>query len=246
MGIKIKVGGPSDGRTPDKPITDDEQSLFKKSIRLNIRKDLAGNSIIYDHGEIDIVVDHNKLKIITFGKPDKDNSDLTYDAQDRFFRFLIQRGIVDRESVMAGKINGTLEGKYIESSNPKINSRLAVIYTINDFIKIEKPYYIFKKAKAEAEHERYFNPTDEDSTELGEVPQDDFKGNIDPVGYYTGYGYAIYESKTPNMNYRVSLDEQQCRVSVDYNKRVELTERQKELMEEKIKNAIAGIILEFS
>ena len=62
-------------------------------VSLKARRTLNGNIIIFDHEDIDIVVSTEGKKCVTF--PKDQMSDKVYDAQDRMFKHLAKRGIVD-------------------------------------------------------------------------------------------------------------------------------------------------------
>ena len=54
------------------------------------------------------------------------------------------------------------------------------LLNIAKFIEEEKPDFEYRKKYAEEEVDRLTNPTDEDSTDLGDVPQSEKKGSITP------------------------------------------------------------------
>ncbi len=61
------------------------------------------------------------------------------------------------------------------------------IYCIYKFLKEERPYYDYLGDYEEMLDNYYTDPTQEDSTELGEVPQATEKGSIRP-----GYNHSAY------------------------------------------------------
>ena len=69
MAITIKVGAAANPATV--------------TLELNIRKSIDGDLMIFDHGDIDIVVSPGKKKVITF--PKENINDLVYGAQNRLF-----------------------------------------------------------------------------------------------------------------------------------------------------------------
>ena len=64
--------------------------------------------MIFDHGDIDIVLSPSKNKIVVF--PKETMNDLVYGAQNRLFERLHKKGVVIPESVQAGAFYGSLEG----------------------------------------------------------------------------------------------------------------------------------------
>ena len=66
-------------------------------VKLNVRKTLDNNIVIYDHPLIDIVLIPSKNKVFTVPK-DVPNSD-TYPAQDRYFKFLDKKGVLVKGTI---------------------------------------------------------------------------------------------------------------------------------------------------
>ena len=65
--------------------------------------------MVFDHADIDIVMSPTTNKIVAFAK--ETMSDLVYGAQDRLFSFLSKKGIVDRATIQAGNVYGSMEGR---------------------------------------------------------------------------------------------------------------------------------------
>ena len=63
--------------------------------------------MIFDHGDIDIVLSATNNKVTAF--PKESMNDLVYGAQNRLFAFLHKRGIVVSESIQAGAFCGAME-----------------------------------------------------------------------------------------------------------------------------------------
>tara|TARA_R110000824_G_scaffold67386_6_gene174650 strand:- start:137 stop:688 length:552 start_codon:yes stop_codon:yes gene_type:complete len=155
------------------------------TLELKARKSLDGNIMIFDHEEMDIVVFPKANKVATFAK--SDFSEMVYNAQNRLFEFLKRKGVIDYESVKGGSVYGSIEGSIPESIDEDINSIDYAIYGIYKFLKEEKPYYNYIDDYEEMLDDYFTDPTQEDSTELGEVPQSTDKGSIKP-----GYNYNPY------------------------------------------------------
>lgn len=157
----------------------------KIQLELKVRKSLDGNIMIFDHHEIDIVVMPKKSKVVTFAR--EAYSEEIYESQNRLFNFLKRKGIVSFDSIRGGNVYGSLEGLIEESQEKDLNVVDYTIYNIYKFLKEEKPYYDYMEDYEEMLDDYYTHPTEQDSTELGEVPQASEKGSIRP-----GYNYAPY------------------------------------------------------
>jgi hypothetical protein len=179
MTINITVGLP-DNKEQEGPMSEDV------GIKLNVRKSIDGNVMIFDHIDIDIVMMPEKKKIVAF--PKETMSDVVYGAQNRMFDFLTKRGVVLPETVQGGNVYGAIEGAYPDSKSADTTN--IVLLTLSKFIDEERPYFAYDKAYRQQEVDRIVDPEDEDSTELGEVPHSNKKGSItrDTHGRYTpGY-----------------------------------------------------------
>jgi len=154
-------------------------------IELKARKSLDGNIMIFDHQEIDIVIMPDKNKVVSFAK--NDYSESIYEVQNRLFDFLKRKGIVTFDSIRGGNVYGSLEALIAESKDEEINTLDYTIYNVYKFLKEEKPYYDYIDHYEQMLDDYYTHPTDQDSTELGEVPQASEKGSIKP-----GYTYQPY------------------------------------------------------
>ncbi len=167
--INIKIGGP------------------QASVELRSRKTLDGSLLIMDHDLIDIVVLPEDGKVVVF--PKSQSVEDAYSTQSRFFEFLADKGIIDRESVQGGNIFSSLEAAILVSKNA--NPLQATVYVISEFIADEVDV---KKAADQYERnlEKYFvEPTDKDSTEHGEVPHAAQKGAMVPGYYYIPLRYKM-------------------------------------------------------
>jgi hypothetical protein len=180
---------------------DEEQKPSEENIKINIekeieesspiklglraRKSLDGTIMITDHYVIDMAIAPGTNKVLSF--PKKTYTDDVYAAQNRLFDHLTKAGIIDRESVQSGAVHGSLEGNILESATELPTVDLTLL-SIGKFIEKEKPEYMFQEAYDEEVDEMYTDPDDEESTELGEVPQEAHKGSIQDAPTYT-YNY---------------------------------------------------------
>jgi hypothetical protein len=166
---------------------------IEKDPRIDIRarRTLDGNILIFDHEDMDILLSLEGNRCITF--PKDQMSDKVYQAQDRMFRFLIGKGIVEHSSVRCGNVYGSMEAKLLEAKTPGIDGMQACLYMISEYLTGEKPFF---KSANDFDDERLdymLHPDDENSTELGDVPQSDKKGSHGvtrgPYGFM--YNYSL-------------------------------------------------------
>jgi hypothetical protein len=110
-------------------------------ILLKAKKTIDGNIIISDHPEIDILILPAQKKVVTLAKEELD--DEVYETQQRFFRFLVTRGVVIYDSVQAGNLFMSLEAKIPDAKEgDKIQY---LLYSISEFMEKDLPYYEDKK-----------------------------------------------------------------------------------------------------
>lgn len=160
-------------------------------VELKARRTLDGNIIIFDHEDMDIVLFPEKKKCVSF--PKEAMSDKVYSAQDRMFKYLFKRGIIDNSTVRGGNVFGSMEAEILESKVAGIDSIQAFLYTLHEYISSERPYFRRDDVYDDARLDRMLRPSDEESTELGDVPQSDRKGSQDkqigPYGFQ--YNYSL-------------------------------------------------------
>lgn len=156
-------------------------------VKLKARRALDGSILILDHEDLDIVIFPKKNKCLTL--PKDSLSDKVYEAQDRLFSFLKKKGVVDYSSVRGGNIFGSMEADIMEASIPGIEPLQAVLFVIHEYMKQEKPYFKSSGQFDDERLDRLLRPSDEDSTELGDVPQSDKKGSMSPDVRPFGFQY---------------------------------------------------------
>ena len=170
-----------------------EANAKKVRLELNARQSLNGDVMIFDHGDIDIVLSGKDKKITAF--PKQTMTDFTYGAQNRLFAHLARKGIVIPESIQGGSYYGAMEAQLQEAADGKLNAAKFALVSIEKFITEERPYFEKVEADIAGFNDEYTNPDKTDSTELGEVPQRDQQGSIrkgyirDP--YTFSYMYTI-------------------------------------------------------
>jgi len=176
MAIEIQIGTPPA----------EEEKPVQASLALNARKSLDGNIMIFDHEEIDIVVMPSKNKIVAF--PKDLMSDTVYEAQDRLFFHLTKTGIVLPESVHGGSVYGSLEATIATPLEESVEQSQVAVFSIGKFILEEKPFFKTYKEYEEDVEDSLTDPTDEDSTELGDVEHKEMQGSMRPGFLRGAYG----------------------------------------------------------
>lgn len=167
---------------PDAPVADGGKGIklilngYFFSIKLNARKTLDGNIMVYDHPNIDIVIVPTKNKIISM--PKKSYYHDTYPVQKRFFDFLESRGATVLGSTRGGVVYNSLETYY--PTNEELDVLQVILLLTKKFLDEETENSMTEREYEEEVEQLYTNPDDDDSTELGEVPQAKKKGAIDP------------------------------------------------------------------
>jgi hypothetical protein len=181
MSIKIKV-------KDDSMEGIGEPEIPKTKVRLDIRKTLDGNFIIQDHPYIDIIISPSKKKILALSTIAMD--DKVYYTQNKYFDFLYKRGVIDPSTVQAGNIYASMEAA-IPDTQEKVDPVEVIIFSTAMFMDKERPSFEYEKAMRKAQDDYLTDPTDQDSTELGEVPQKARQGSIGTAAYSINKNYNI-------------------------------------------------------
>ncbi len=158
------------------------------SFKLNARKTLNGDIMIFDHTDIDIIVLTEKKKIIAFAKDIM--SDVVYGAESRLFEYLKRRGVVSYDSIQGGNVYGSLEAVILESK--ELDSTKMVLLNISKWMDSERPYFESMKAHDDMMMNKILEPDEEHATELGEVPHEEEKGSILQHNLFAPYLYGRY------------------------------------------------------
>jgi hypothetical protein len=159
MTIKIKVG-----RTTNRE---------KVTRKIAVKKSLNGELMFLSHPHINVIVKPEKNKVLTFAKEGK-YSDESYAAMKRLLTYLGNEGLIPFASVQGGNIYASLEGTLEEPMDERSLLQL-VTFHIGEWLNSESSE-VYDDYYAEEVEEFYLDPTAEDSTELGEVPQEAHKG----------------------------------------------------------------------
>jgi hypothetical protein len=144
---------------------------------------LSGDYILREHPEIDIIVMPEKNKVLTL--PKDEYNDQTYSVQNNFFKYMSKKGVILPESVVGGNIFGSLQAGYTPTPPGGENPLQVVIYSAASFIEDQRPIFVYEKEFEDTMEKELLKPPVEDSTELGEVPQEPFKGSIPKYGFPT-------------------------------------------------------------
>ena len=183
--VHVNVTPPDVSVKIHKPIV----SRFK----LEARETLSGDILIFDHKDIDIIIIKEKKKVVAFAKDLMNEA--VYGAENRLMTFLRQKGIIQYDSIQGGNVYGSLEGQIIESQ--KLNSIRTAMHSIAEWISEEAPAMEEIEDYDQMMDDYLTEPTGEDSTRLGKVPQKAEKGSIDTRGNFSPYYYQsnfMYES----------------------------------------------------
>jgi len=159
MAIKIKIGRAAE-----------RDSVQRK---IAVKKSLDGNLMFLSHPHINVIFKKDKNKILTFAKDAKYTDD-AYAAMKRLLAYLADVGLVAFDSVQGGNIYASLEGLLVEPSEERSIVQL-VTFHIGEWLNKESSE-VYDEYYQEEVEEYLLDPDDEDSTELGEVPQEAKKG----------------------------------------------------------------------
>jgi len=162
-------------------------------LEMDLRKSVNGDLMIFDHGDIDIVLSTTSNKIVAF--PKEVINDLVYGAQNRLFSHLRRKGLIIPESIQAGSFYGSIEGTLEKPFKESLNAAKLALVNIDSFITEERPYFESTEAIISLADDELTHPDKTDSTELGEVPQRSEQGSIRPGfvrdPYSLSYMYTV-------------------------------------------------------
>jgi hypothetical protein len=177
MAINIAVG------------SGEEEKETQRTVSLKANKTLSGDIIIHDHPELQIIVSRAKNKIIAY--PKLETGDRTYYSQEDLFSFLADKGVVGHDAMQGGVLFGSMEALILK---PKEGSTIdpiqVVLSKIYDYMQLEEPNFALQQKFEDNEGDRLLDP--DVNTELGDVPQYEKKGSMDPRfarRYYITYHF---------------------------------------------------------
>ena len=186
IGVKID-------RSPSIGVAINNPLLHEIKFKLNIREAHNGDLMIFDHPDIDIIVMVEKMKVVTFAKDLA--TDIVYGTSSRLMERLRTKGVIAYETIQGGNVYGSLEGQLLEMKNPEKEDMLMplVLNQISEWIESERPYFETVEDYEQMYDDELTKPDQDESTELGEVPQAAEKGGIRPYVFgaypYGGYYY---------------------------------------------------------
>tara|TARA_R110000824_G_scaffold92754_2_gene224752 strand:- start:8676 stop:9200 length:525 start_codon:yes stop_codon:yes gene_type:complete len=160
----------------------------KREFSLQVSKTLENKILVKDHPLFNIIIAPGEKKIISIPKTRIDED--TYDAQKDLVDYLFSKGLIVVGSEQGGSMFGSIEARFPNSE--EVYPMKALLVAIAEFIDSEKELYDNIRQYEDDIEEWYFTPSEESSTELGEIPQGDRKGTVPekPYGKYGGYfGY---------------------------------------------------------
>jgi len=181
--IKIKVN--PDAKSAEELAEEEKEEPRHPQISLEARKTLDGKIMIMDHRDIDIIIDPEGKKIITF--PKEAMTDEVYDSQNKYFLYLAQKGIIERSSIHSGDVFASLQAKYPDAMDEGISPTQVVLLSTYKFLAEERPRFESEEWLDEEWENYNVYPTDEDSTKLGEVPEEPRKGSVGKYGAAWGH-----------------------------------------------------------
>ena len=195
MTIKVKVSLPDadEGmveKEPEIKVTYDPKAPEQPDavISLKMSKNVDGSFIIKDHDYFDIFLVPEKKRIVTV--PKMGVGEGVYQHQKSYLDALMRRGALVTDSIEGGMVHGTLQSRLGESD--KLSPLQVALYETERYMKEYRVENQLAKEYEESIEDRFVNPTDEESTEAGEIDpeQDRRKQDIDmPYYSYAGYGY---------------------------------------------------------
>ena len=190
--MPIKINVDAEAGTPKESGDDIHINIVPETLTISLqaRKTLDGKVMILDHLLIDIILDTKEKKIVSF--PKDSLAEEVYAAQDAYFKYLQKEGIIIPESVVSGNVYGSLEALYPDSSDEGVSAAQVVLLSTKKFIDQENPQLETQEFIESEIEDHMVEPTPEDSTKLGEIPQEPKKGSITPYRirrYLSGYGY---------------------------------------------------------
>ena len=175
MSIVMKVGKKEE--SPEENLPEVEEKPHA-TLEIVARKTLDGNIMIMDHIDVDIVIIPGSNKVLTL--PKQALSEDVYDTQDRLFKYLTRKGVIDPASVRSGNVYGSLEAAYVAESYNGSDSTQMVAFNIGKFVEEERSYFEYSERLDQQQSDALTNPESEDSTELGDVSHSAKKGSINP------------------------------------------------------------------
>ena len=186
MAIKVTIlDSPSEEEETEPSITLKVHVNDKeiKKVSLKAQRSIDGNIIIRDHPEILVFIMPKASKVVAVAKDELDEE--LHDTQERLFKHLVQDGVISYDSVQAGNIFMSMEGKIPEPTTE--GSKIEyVLYSLSKFFKKEMPFYADQKDFEKEEAERLLEPEPDEFTEFDPNRHEENKGSLAPNMISTG------------------------------------------------------------
>jgi hypothetical protein len=163
-------------------------------VELKARKTIAGDVMIFDHPDINILVSPSRNKVFALSKDRY--GDHVYATQSRLFEWLSRHGVVEAANTRAGNVFGSLESTLLtpdEKQKEVVSPVDIAVYSIAKFLHEEAPH-----VRGYIEYENDFDknltdPPDDETTALGKVPHEPRQGtNNTYPGSTAAYGLVGY------------------------------------------------------
>ena len=104
---------------------------------LDMKRSLSGQIMVFNHIDMDIVLDEKTGKVTAYSK--KDFGELVYKSQNRLFDYLFKKGVVMPETVKGSNVFGAIEATYPREEEIE-NLTEIVLYNIAGFMREEQDY----------------------------------------------------------------------------------------------------------
>jgi len=179
MAIKVTIldAPPSEEAEPSMIIKVSVDDKEVKKIFLKARKSIDGNIIVTGHPEIIIFIMPKTSKVVAVPRDELDEE--LHSTQERMFRFLVNDGVITHDSVQAGNIFMSMEGK-IPDPVGEGNKIEYTLYSISKFLDKEMPFYADQKEFEEEEEKRLLDPEVDEFTEFDPARHGENKGSLAP------------------------------------------------------------------
>ena len=189
MQIKIKIDPKN---IPDSEKQQEQEEKPQAVISLNIRKSLDGNYIIRDHPLIDIIIMPEKMKVLALSKDSM--GDRTYYAQNKLFDFMYKKGVIEPSSIQGGNIYSSMEATILKPKDEGIDPTQTAIFIVFKFLEHEMPIFAYEKQFDQLQDGSLTDPDTQHSTELGEVPHKEKRGNLGQTTHspQNAYNYMTF------------------------------------------------------
>jgi len=182
--INIRMGPEDDKGIKIYIDSSKEKPGEKITLELNARKTLDGDLVVRDHPDVDIVIMPKKMKIVAF--PKEALTEETYLTQTKLFDFLVDRGVLIRDSIQGGNVFGSMEAKVIPTDG--MASSKFVLLGVARWVETERPYFDYLEKFEEMQEDRFTEPSEEESTDFDPSRQAEKKGVLRPMYIRSPYG----------------------------------------------------------